>query len=763
MLPVHRLAQPLVPESWWPSLPPTECGTHKQPRVWGPALLLTLVVVGLVLAPPVAAQVEETRRALILTELGPISSPGYGEIEQAVFAGLQKSHYKIEFYDESLEVTLFPDEASQHRFREEFIRKYADRKPDVIIAAGPASLKFIVDVRERFIQDTPIVFCGIVEDLLSQINADVHFTGVWGAPQPEKTLNAALRLLPGTKHVVMVGGTGQADTRWEAIAKEDLRNYESKLDFTYLTDLTMPTLLERLKHLPSDTIVFHTAITQDASGEHFIDSIQAVPLVAGTANAPVFVMDDVDLRGGAVGGDLVNWADDGRAAAEMAVRILNGEKPRDIPVVKSKNVYMFDWRALRRWGIKESDLPPGSILLNREPTFWEVYRRYVVTGMFVVLAQALVILGLLWQRAQRRKARTELVRSNAQLRESEERFRLVANTAPVMIWMSGVDKLCTYFNQGWLEFTGRPIEAELGNGWAEGVHPEDLERCLEKYTRAFDQRLPFQIQYRLRRHDGEYRWVFDHAVPRFSGESSFAGYIGSCIDVTDRKSAEEVLSKVSQKLIEAHEEERARLARELHDDINQRLALLAVSLDGIKQDLPRSATEFHRRVEEARSWVEDLASDVQALSHRLHSSKLEILGLVKATTSFCKELSERQGVKIDVHAESVPQDLPKEISLCLFRVLQEALQNAAKHSGVTYFQVSLIGRSSEIELSVHDSGIGFEPAEVLKGRGLGLTSMKERLKLVNGELSFHSHVGAGTTIRAAVPLSSKIATAEQVG
>src|SRR5258707_3961727 len=131
---------------------------------------------------------------------------------------------------------------------------------------------------------------------------------------------------------------GELDRRWEAIAKQGFRNYETKLDFTYLTDLAMPALLEQLQHLPSNTIVFHTSISQDAAGENFVDSAQSVPLVLGAANAPVFVMDDVDFRAGAVGGDLVNWADDGRVAPAMAVRILNAEKPQAVPIPVSPDL-----------------------------------------------------------------------------------------------------------------------------------------------------------------------------------------------------------------------------------------------------------------------------------------------------------------------------------------------------------------------------------------------------------------------------------------
>ena len=354
------------------------------------------------------AQVKETRRVLILNDLGIVSSPGFAEIDQALFAGLQKSPYQIELYQETLELTLFPDEVSQRRFREQFIRKYSDRKLDVIVVAGSDSLKFIAESHARFVQDTAIIFCTILGEIPDQLSADVHFTGVLGRLQPAETLNAALHLLPGTKHVVVTGGMGPFDYRWEAIAKQSFHNYESKLDFTYLTDLTMPTLLERLRHLPSNTIVYHTAITQDAAGERFIDSAQAVPLVVGAANSPVFVMDDVDLRGGAVGGDLVNWADDARVAAGMAVRVLNGEKPEDIPIVRSNNAYMFDWGALQRWGLKESALPARSAVLNRPPSFWQLYKRYVLAGVFVLLAQSLAIFGLLWQRARKRETEKSL-------------------------------------------------------------------------------------------------------------------------------------------------------------------------------------------------------------------------------------------------------------------------------------------------------------------------------------------------------------------
>jgi PAS domain S-box-containing protein len=332
------------------------------------------------------------------------------------------------------------------------------------------------------------------------------------------------------------------------------------------------------------------------------------------------------------------------------------------------------------------------------------------------------------------------------LQESEQRFRLVANTAPVMIWMSGLDKTPTYFNQLWLDFTGLS-ETDLQNGLAGIVHPEDYEQCHEVYCRGFDQRQPFRKECRLRRRDGQYRWMLDIGVPRFQKDGSFAGYIGSCIDVTERKQAEETLSGMTRKLVEAQEQERTRIARELHDDIHQRLAMLAVGLEQLKND----PSEVISRVSELRKGITKISSDVQALSHDLHSSALEYLGAVAGMKSWCKEFGERRRMQVNC-SHDVRSTLPPEIGLCLFRVLQEALHNVAKHSGVKQAEVELSENSGDIRLTIRDLGKGFDVEAVKHGKGLGLISMRERVRLVNGTITIDSRPVSGTTIHVRVPL-----------
>jgi PAS domain S-box-containing protein len=310
-----------------------------------------------------------------------------------------------------------------------------------------------------------------------------------------------------------------------------------------------------------------------------------------------------------------------------------------------------------------------------------------------------------------------------------------------------------YFNQPWLDFTGRTIQDELGTGWEEDIHPQDRPRYVAAYIASFDQRQPFKAEYRLRRHDGEYRWVLDTGVPRIETDGSFAGYIGSALDVTERKRSEEALASVSGRLIEAQEKERRRIARELHDDINQRLALLANELQALAKISHDFPAQLHGKAEQLSRSVTEIATDIQALSHTLHSSKLEFLGIAAAMRGFCAEFGAQQKVQIDFGYINIPDSIPRETSLCLFRILQEGLMNAVRHSGVHHFDARLRGLHGEVELTVRDSGKGFDPEAAESNQGLGLVSMRERVGLVNGTISIISKPMHGTEIRVRVPFA----------
>jgi PAS domain S-box-containing protein len=345
---------------------------------------------------------------------------------------------------------------------------------------------------------------------------------------------------------------------------------------------------------------------------------------------------------------------------------------------------------------------------------------------------------------------TERRRSEEPLRRSESYLSQAERLAHSGSWAWDVRTRETFWSQEMfriLDYDPKKTRPSLSDFLAR-VHPEDR---LQAEQRLREEALGLDVvsDYRIVLPDGAIRHLqaIGHPIKNESGE--VVEVVGTTVDITERKLAEEALSRVGGRLIEAHEEERTRIARELHDDVGQRLVLLAWQLGSSKGDL--------------RKQVEDLANDVQALSHQLHSPKLDYLGLAAAAAGFCRELSDRQRVEIEFHSENIPKELPKEISLCLFRVLQEALQNAIKHSGSQQFQVSLRSGASEIELTVRDSGIGFETDEAIKGPGLGLTSMQERLKLVNGRLSIDSKPQRGTTIQARVPLNPRVKSARAVG
>jgi len=354
---------------------------------------------------------------------------------------------------------------------------------------------------------------------------------------------------------------------------------------------------------------------------------------------------------------------------------------------------------------------------------------------------------------------TDRKQAEEKLRESEERFRVMADTAPVMVWRSGSDMLCDFFNKPWLEFTGRTMEQEVGNGWSEGVLSEDLQHCLDTHVSSFKARQPFTVEYRLRRADGEYRWLLDKGVPRYTPEGKFAGYIGSCLDITERKLAEQEREHLAGRLISAQEQERSRLARELHDDFNQRLAVLAIDLEKCAEMIRQSPAEASERMLELWNRASEIGADLHSLSHQLHSSALETLGLVLGVNAFCSEFAEQQGIQVDFVYENVPRSVPPDVALCLFRIVQEGLRNVKKHSSSSRAEVRLEGIDDAIHLSLFDRGIGFDRNSPSTYVGLGVRSMEERLRLIGGRFELQSGPMQGTRIDAWVPLKPSVARA----
>jgi signal transduction histidine kinase len=262
------------------------------------------------------------------------------------------------------------------------------------------------------------------------------------------------------------------------------------------------------------------------------------------------------------------------------------------------------------------------------------------------------------------------------------------------------------------------------------------------------------------RSDSTVIWVDRISRAYFDEHGKLLRIVGMLTDITERVRAEESLASVTRQLVEAQEQERKRIARELHDNANQRLALLAIEIEKLKNDIPNQNSDVRVHVGEIHNEALEISKEIQALSHELHSSKLEYLGLVSAMKSFCRDFGDKHKVKVDFDSEGIPRILPQDISLCLFRVTQEGLHNALKHSGVKLFEVRLRGSPTEIHLTVRDSGVGFDPELAKDTQGLGLISMQERIRLVKGTISITSRPESGTEINVRVPLSARAQTAQ---
>jgi PAS domain S-box-containing protein len=570
---------------------------------------------------------------------------------------------RIETYAENLDVIRFPSARFQRIFNEYLTAKYAEHPPDLVILVYVGNLRIAGKLLAQLFPGTPIVVAGFTEEEIRPDQFTGLLSGVAQRVDPHATLELILRLQPELRRIVVIGGTAEVDRQVLRRVREVAQSFTGRIEIDFWDNRSMPDLRQAVTGLPRETAILFARMFRDAAGQAFV-SAQVGQSIAQLASVPVYVMSDATLSTGAVGGSVASIEAFGKRAGELARLILSGSPPASLPFeIRTDSVPTFDWRALKRWGIDESRLPPGSVVRFKPESIWEQYRWYIVGALTIIGIQAGLIADLLLHKTRRRRAEenlreseqnlrslvettaaipwqadletwvftyvgpqavkllgypleqwyekdfwvdnlhpddrelavktrltfsktteqfefdyrmiavsgktvwvhdiihcehqngeplqlrgflidiTERKQAEEALRESEDRFRDMANTAPVMIWMSGPDKLCTFFNKGWLDFTGRVLEQELGNGWVEVVHPDDRDRCVKIYESAFEARQEFTMDYRLRRSNGEYRWITDKGVPRFEHDGTFLGYIGTCTDITENRLSQEELER----------------------------------------------------------------------------------------------------------------------------------------------------------------------------------------------------------------------------
>ncbi len=474
---------------------------------------------------------SDTRQVLLIYDER-LDLPGLSMMDASFVRKLtDNSKYSIDVYRETLDLSRFGTNDNYLPFMRDYLRtKYAHKKVDVVVAMLGPSLNFLLNSGETIFPGTPIVFCGIDRREFGNRSLPPHVTGILLKREFAPTLELALKLHPETKNVVVVGGSSKFDKQLVEDAKNEFEGYQNQLKFNYMTNLPLKELLTKLSQLPPQTVVLYTTMFQDGAGVPFIPH-KVIEQISAASNAPVYGFVDQYLGRGIVGGRLYSLNSQGEEVAKITLKILDGTSTANLPLFEyGASETLLDWRQMKRWNLNQSQLPAGSTIRFRQPSLWNQYKHYIIGAIGIIALQSFMIGRLIMQRSRRRKI-------EAQLRESESRFRTLADTAPVMIWMSGVDKLTTWCNQRLLNFVGHTLE-QTNFGWRQNIHPDDFQRCNSIYQTSFNERRPYTKEFRIKRHDGQYRWVLDSGIPLFSPQHEFAGFIGSWIDITERIDAE---------------------------------------------------------------------------------------------------------------------------------------------------------------------------------------------------------------------------------
>ncbi len=719
---------------------------------FGGVLVLVAGLPALAGPPPVEAgprAAPATRRVLVIQSFGRDLEPLYSYAALFREKLVRASPYPIEFHDVTIATAAAMGGEGERIFTEVVRALGSRRRLDLIVTIGGPATRFMLDRRAAILPGTPLLVGGVDRryvppQALSPNDAYVEFRLDLRA-----LLDNVFRLRPETNELVLVFGASPHETFWRDAVRRDFAPFADRARLTDLSGLPYGEMLSRVASLPPSAAVFFALYTEDVDGAPHVGRT-ALADVAAASTAPVFGVHDSDLGHGIVGGPLMPLDGFAHLAAAAAARLLEGAPPSSVRTVPlGLGVPTYDARELARWNIDAARLPPRSVVLYRTPSVWDTHREAALAALVVGLAQAGLIAALASSLRGRRHAERDL-------RRSREQYALAVDGANDGIWDRDFRTGRVEYSARCAEILGAATEGGIDtyDRLMERIHADDRERVgavIDSHVTGPDPQ--FRVAFRLRLQDGIVRHCLARGKVLKDPDGRAHRVVGALTDITDLKAAEERVREISRRLLVAQEDERARLARDLHDDVTQRLARLAI--DAGRAELEQRGAPLEETFRGLREGLVELSADVHALSYRLHPSLLEDLGLAHALQVECDQFSATSGVPSRLFLGTFPRRLPQGVEISLYRVAQEALRNVARHARARSVEVRLEPLDGGVQLSVQDDGVGFDAQAPPARHSLGQASMRERVLLVGGEIDIESERGGGTTVLAFVPLEGE--------
>lgn len=440
---------------------------------------------------------------------------------------------------EHMDLIRYTDENYISRIKELYRLKYANKNLDVIISMDVESISFLLKHGNDIFPDVPIIFASDDQPFLRREALPPNITGIFRGEDYGRALDLAIKIQPDTRNVYVISGTALTDRLVGEKARAALRDQENRLNIHYLFDLPMERILYEVAHLPKHSIILYLIILRDAEGESLI-SREVVSLISEQANAPVFSLWDTYMGYGIAGGPLTSAELQGKKAAELALRILGGENPNTIKPMMLENIPIFDWRQLRRWGISEELLPPGSIVRFRESSFFEQYRWRILGGALIIFAQFALIVYIIIVLRHLRLAQL-------QSKESERKLLTLLGNLQGMAYrcMGDRNRTMLFLSEGCHSLTGyAPLDfiEHRTVAFNDLIHPDDQEYVRIEVQKAIERNMPFKLSYRIRTTSGEEKHVYEQGVRVACSGDGTRVLEGFITDITNMEQAKKDLT-----------------------------------------------------------------------------------------------------------------------------------------------------------------------------------------------------------------------------